>query len=93
MPEQHNPLIDSIMCLLDRSPSSRILLISGLHTGRSVVVDFLRLARSRGLVPAGEGITERNTLDGRTRPWETDRVDDIVKRKQWLVIAQLRWLY
>jgi len=92
MPEQHEPLINSVMRLLDRSPSSRILLISGLHTGRSVVVNFLQLAESRGLVPADEGITERNTLDGRTRPWETHRVDDTVERKQWLIVAQLRWL-
>jgi nicotinamide N-methyltransferase len=79
------------MCLLDRSASSRILFISGLHTGRTVVANFLDLAKSRGLIPTQEGVTERNTLDGRIRPWETQRADDSVERKQWLVVAQLRW--
>jgi EEF1A N-terminal glycine/lysine methyltransferase len=79
------------MCLLDRAASSRILFISGLHTGRAVVASFLDLAKSRGLIPTQEGVTEQNTLDGRIRLWYAERADDAVERKQWLVVAQLRW--
>ena len=91
MPEQHEALVKTLTCLLDYSPSSRILFISGLHTGRVVVANFLALAKSRDLIPTEERVTEYNTLDGRTRPWDTERVDDTVERKQWLVVAQLRW--
>jgi EEF1A N-terminal glycine/lysine methyltransferase len=91
MSEHHESLVRTLMCSLDCSTSSRILFISGLHTGRTVVANFLDLARPGGLVPTQEGVTERNTLDGRIRPWKTERADDAVERKQWLIVAQLRW--
>jgi EEF1A N-terminal glycine/lysine methyltransferase len=92
VPERHEPLVSTLTHLLERSPTARVFVVAGLHTGRSVISNFFRIAGSRGLIPDDNGITEHNVVDGRERTWkEQRRTEDVVERKQWLVVSQLRW--
>ena len=67
-------------------------MVAGFHTGRRVISDFCRVAAIHGLLPDDEGIREHNVVSGLTRQWEEDRgMEDVIERKQWLVVARLRW--
>lgn len=72
----HTPLLDTICRLLKRSKSSRVVLLSGFHTGRRVLTAFYRRAVEAGLCgdPA-EGVTcnvfEYNAVTRTTRPWSS----------------------
>lgn len=46
----HAVLIESLTQLLSRSPDARVLVVSGLHTGREKIVSFIRRAARVGLV-------------------------------------------
>lgn len=92
MSDQHVPLVNTITQLLDRSPTARVFMVAGLHTGRSILSNFLQVAASRGLVPDDENVVEHNVTNQKTRLWRAERTgEDIVERKQWLVVAGLRW--
>lgn len=92
MSDQHVPLVDTITQLLERSSTARVFTVAGLHTGRSVLSNFFRVAVSKGLIPDDEDILEHNVTSEETRPWQAERIgEDIVERKQWLVVARLRW--
>ncbi|TIB12907.1 hypothetical protein E3P92_02461 [Wallemia ichthyophaga] len=54
----HASLIETLLQSLKKSDSSRVVLVAGYHTGRHVVQAFLRRARSKGLVPDDNEITE-----------------------------------
>jgi EEF1A N-terminal glycine/lysine methyltransferase len=89
--DAHCALVMSLDLLLQISPSARILVIAGLHTGRTVVCQFLKLAKTQGLVPDENGITEYDLLKGGTRPWEEDRgAEDTTEKKRWLIVTQLK---
>jgi nicotinamide N-methyltransferase len=92
MSDQHCALVESLGLFLERSPSSRIFLVAGIHTGRPVLTSFFKIAASSGLVPDEDGIFEHSVITGVQRIWEDDRgSEDSVERKQWLVMAKLRW--
>ena len=92
MPDQHNALVWSLTHFLEKSSAARVFMVAGLHTGRSVISNFFRVAGSRGLVPDDNGIEEHNVVNGITRGWEDERgVEDLVERKQWLVVTRLKW--
>jgi nicotinamide N-methyltransferase len=92
MSHQHCPLVASLCLFLERSLSSRIFVVAGIHTGRPVLASFFRVASSAGLVPDADGISEYNIITGVQRPWMEDRgSEDSVERKQWLIVAKLGW--
>lgn len=45
----HDGLLKSVTTSLKRSPSSRIYMVAGMHTGRSTLVQFLRRVLDAGL--------------------------------------------
>jgi hypothetical protein len=93
MSDQHQALVLTMSCLLERTSSARILVIAGIHTKRYVVSAFFSIAESEGLIPDEDGIEERNIMFGSTRPWRDDRgAEDTVERKQWLVVSKLKWI-
>lgn len=61
MTSAHAALLDTLCHLLH--PEGRVLIISGLHTGRRPLSEFLNVAAERGLVPdwqaPGAGVWER----------------------------------
>jgi len=92
MSDQHEALVWSLTHFLEKSSAARVFMVAGLHTGRSVISNFFRVAGSRGLVPDDNGIEEHNVVNGITRGWEEERgIEDLVERKQWLVVARLKW--
>lgn len=81
----------SIARLLARSPSSRVLVVAGAHTGRAPIAAFLRRAAARGLITDEHGLIERD-IGGQTREWDETREDgDIKLRNRWLLEGQLKW--
>ncbi|KAF8316936.1 uncharacterized protein EI90DRAFT_3002836, partial [Cantharellus anzutake] len=46
----HPLLLRTLIPLLSRTPTSRIIVISGLHTGRAPLARFVRLASAQGLI-------------------------------------------
>lgn len=92
MSHQHSALVASLSLFLERSVSSRIFLVAGLHTGRAVLASFFEIAASSGLVPDEHGISEHSVITGGQRIWKEDRgSEDSVERKQWLVVTRLKW--
>jgi len=92
MSHQHRPLVVSLCLFLERSLSSRIFVVAGIHTGRPVLASFFRVAASAGLVPDEDGISEHNVISGIQRSWMENRdSEDSVERKQWLMVAKLGW--
>jgi len=88
MPWEHQNLMKSISWFL--SHDGRAWIIAGFHTGRPKMAGFFdeeQLAQE-GLEV--EKIWERDA-EGHEREWVTDRgVEDITRRKRWLVIAILK---
>jgi EEF1A N-terminal glycine/lysine methyltransferase len=92
MSEQHDALVRSLVRLLQRSSEARVFIVAGLHTGRTILSSFFKVAESQSLIPDDYGVREYNVLYGRDRPWTEMRgTEDAIERKQWLIIARLRW--
>jgi EEF1A N-terminal glycine/lysine methyltransferase len=92
MSDQHDALVWSLTHFLEKSSTARIFVVAGLHTGRSVISNFFRVAGSRGLLPDDSGIEEHNVFNGITRGWKEGRgMEDLVERKQWLIVTRLKW--
>ena len=91
IPDRHVDLVRSMCSLLDVDTKSRVLVVAGLHTGRTVIAHFFRIAEEMGLIPDEDGIQEKNLIDGSFRRWQESIVEeDNVERKKWLVIAKLK---
>lgn len=87
----HPLLLMSLLSLLAPIPTSRIHIISGLHTGRAPLARFLRLAAFKGLVPDEGGTWERE-VTGAERAWDEEREDgDIKDRNRWTLEVRLRF--
>ncbi|KAF2648648.1 hypothetical protein K491DRAFT_783913 [Lophiostoma macrostomum CBS 122681] len=91
MPHQHENLARSMSHFLSKSPTARVLCISGFHTGRArLALFFEEVAPEAGLEV--ELIFEMDA-DGMRREWQAERdggKEDVGERKKWLVLAQLR---
>lgn len=90
MPQEHENLVKSMLHFLALGSASRILAISGFHTGRAKLAAFFHTASEMGLT--AEEIYEENA-DGVRRPWMDERdggQENQTERKKWLVIAVLR---
>jgi nicotinamide N-methyltransferase len=71
----HAPLLETICRLLKRSSSSRVVLLSGFHTGRRVLTTFYRRALEVGLCSDwpldNESVFEYNAVTRTSRPWSS----------------------
>lgn len=69
----HDDLLRTITTLLKRSISSRVLVISGFHTGRRALLSFFRKALLLGLCPdkdfVYDGIFEQHATSSIRRSW------------------------
>jgi len=91
-------LLHTLTPLLSPTPLSRIIVISGLHTGRAPLARFIRLAAARGLVvdktgdcQSGEDIKEVE-VGGEERDWNEERPDEDVRvRNRWTLEFMLMW--
>lgn len=77
MTSSHDVLLSTLLTLL--APEGRVLIISGLHTGRRPVAAFFTLAAQHGLVPdwqaPAHGVWERFQPPGQppsSVPWRGD---------------------
>lgn len=89
----HPALIKTLCSVFSRSdPLARIIVISGLHTGREPLAGFLRRAAARGLVPDSEVGLREIEVSGAIRHWDETRPDeDIRVRNRWTLEFQLKW--
>ncbi|RXW21683.1 hypothetical protein EST38_g4170 [Candolleomyces aberdarensis] len=89
-PELHHILIDSLTKTLKRTPSSRIHLIAGLHTGRYTIQGAITCAQTMDLEI--ESILEREVDGSGQRPWCVYREGEDEKgRRRWVVWIKLKW--
>jgi len=89
MQHEHNNLARSMLHFLSNSPTARVLVIAGFHTGRRNMAPFLvETVPEEGLEV--EEIWEMD-INGQRREWEADKVEESIgERKKWLVIARLK---
>jgi EEF1A N-terminal glycine/lysine methyltransferase len=90
MPSQHFNLVHSMLHLLKRDASSRVLAIGGFHTGRAKLAGFFDVATEEGLEV--EEIYEED-IEGTRKEWLKERDggrQDVTGRKRWLVVATLK---
>ena len=90
-PELHPIFIDSLKSTLKKSPTSRIHLVAGLHTGRYTIQAFLtQIERNSGLHI--ESISEREVTGFSTRLWDVLRSgEDERERRRWIIWMTLAW--
>lgn len=69
----HSSLLKTITTLMERSSSSRVLVLSGFHTGRRALTAFFHRAIQVGLSPDWHdnngGVLEYNVITRKVRPW------------------------
>ncbi|CZR54338.1 probable NNT1 Putative nicotinamide N-methyltransferase, has a role in rDNA silencing and in lifespan determination [Phialocephala subalpina] len=88
MPWQHLNLLKSISHFLKEEGKAWV--VAGFHTGREKMRGFYEEEKLRELGLEIERIWERNA-EGVEREWVTDRgIEDVTRRKRWLVCAILR---
>ncbi|KAL6309275.1 hypothetical protein BKA93DRAFT_746165 [Sparassis latifolia] len=90
-PELHSRFIKSLHLTLKKSPSARVYLVAGLHTGCYAIDAFLRLAVDSGLDV--EEAVEREVNGNLSRPWclEVAETHDEQERRRWVVWIVLKW--
>lgn len=89
--DTHRIFIQSLQLTLKRSPTARVQLFAGLHTGRYVIQSFLQLVSDAGLYT--EDLRERRVDQSGERPWSVQRAEgeDEQERRRWVVWMTLRW--
>ena len=90
MSGQHEGLVQSMLHFLTVGTDGRVFVVSGFHTGRAKLANFFVVAGVEGLEI--EEIYEED-VGGSRRTWEPERDggrEDVMERKRWLVIAQLK---
>ncbi|KAF9530469.1 putative methyltransferase-domain-containing protein [Crepidotus variabilis] len=89
-PDLHEILIDSLKNTLKKSPTSRVHLVVGLHTGRYTIQSFLDKVILAGFEL--DGLCERESIGSGERKWEVSRNgEDEKERRKWIVWIQLKW--
>lgn len=84
---EHENLVKSMLHFLDDSPTSRVIVVAGLHTGRQKMANFWDVAVKSFDINT---IKERD-IDGIEREYKADRgVEDVIERKRWLIIGTLK---
>ncbi|KAK0333480.1 hypothetical protein LTR91_012622 [Friedmanniomyces endolithicus] len=90
MSGQHESLVQSMLHFLTVGTDGKVFVVSGFHTGRAKLASFFEAAVGEGLEI--EEIYEEDVY-GSGRIWESERnggIEDVMERKRWLVIAQLK---
>lgn len=72
--EMHYLLLSSLVRLLAPTPTSRIHICAGFHSGRSTVRSFLRKAKAVGLVRRGKWEEVGHKGERRAWGWDVQRV-------------------
>lgn len=88
----HDPLLASLVLLLERTERAFIQIVAGFHTGRESVWAFLRKAGEVGFVK--EGKWEEVGWEGERREWRDEsgeEEEEIGERNRWVVEGRLRW--
>ncbi|KAJ3514717.1 hypothetical protein NLJ89_g2212 [Agrocybe chaxingu] len=88
-PDFHGIFIKALKLTLKKSPSARIHLVVGLHTGRYTIQAFLNAAMLSGFEL--ESIQERETTGCLSRNWELRDNEDEKERRRWVIWIQLKW--
>lgn len=89
MPEQHEPLCQTLRNTLKESSEARIYCVAGFHSGRAKMAPFFDKAKEVRLIP---DIIFELDAKGSRREWDAARTEeDSVVRKRWLTIANLKW--
>ncbi|PFH51810.1 hypothetical protein AMATHDRAFT_141771 [Amanita thiersii Skay4041] len=90
-PALHHSFIDTLRLSLRQSPSSRIHIVAGLHTGRYAIQSFLRLLTVNGFQI--ESLTEREAQGQKQRDWQVVREhEDERERRGWVIWIKVKWL-
>lgn len=92
----HDLLLSSLVRLLAHTPTARIAIYAGFHSGRRTVRQFLRKAALVGLVPPRGSSWQELGVDGRRRDWVLDPLpalpeEDASERNKWVVEGMLGW--
>lgn len=94
MAGQHENLVRTMQWFLDESPSSRVWVVAGFHTGRAIVAGFFETAVRLGFEI--ERIFERDlnaSAEGGQvrREWRSVREGEGPEnRRRWCVVAVLK---
>ncbi|KAG6865327.1 hypothetical protein C0991_003427 [Blastosporella zonata] len=88
-PTIHTLFIQSLQLTLKKSPSARIHLVAGLHTGRYTIQSFLTAAQEAGFVI--ESAIEKEVKGLQERPWDVQFDDDERDRRRWVGWMILKW--
>ncbi|KAK6333620.1 hypothetical protein TWF730_003806 [Orbilia blumenaviensis] len=84
---EHENLVKSMLHFLDDSPTSRVVVVAGLHTGRQKMANFWDVAGESFDI---DTIVERD-IDGIEREYKADRgIEDVIERKRWLIVGTLK---
>ncbi|KAG6827080.1 hypothetical protein H0H92_013263 [Tricholoma furcatifolium] len=88
-PALHTLFIRSLQMTLKKSPSARIHLIAGLHTGRYTIQSFLTAAQDAGFDV--ESAIEKEVKGTEQKPWDLGGDNDEKERRRWVVWMVLKW--
>ena len=90
-PDLHCMFITSLKTTLKRSPTARVHLVAGLHTGRFTLQSFMSVARKAGFEV--ETALEKESMGPGERFWSVVREgdEDEKERRRWVVWIVLRW--
>jgi len=99
----HDALLSTLTQLLARTPSARIHLVAGFHSGRNAIRSFLRKAKAVGLEKKGPE-WEEIAVGGEKRKWGwdvegenleagewIDEKESNAKRGKWVVVGEMGW--
>ncbi len=90
-PELHELFVAALRVTLRKSPSSRIYIVAGLHTGRYTIQAFLRILTINGFEV--ETIAEIQPLNLDRREWSVSREgEDDRENRRWVVWLTIKWL-
>lgn len=87
--DQHANLCDTLRRTLKRSPKSIVRLAEGSQSGKWTILSFLAKAHSMGFAVAP--LTQASLTGEARRPWDADRVEEDIERRNWLTIMDLCW--
>ena len=89
-PEMHELFISTLRATLRKSPSSKIHLVAGLHTGRYTIQAFLIALGANGFEL--DDIVEKQCSGSDEREWCTFREgEDERERRRWVIWMKIRW--
>ena len=90
-PDLHSLFIASLQMTLKRTPTARVHLVAGLHTGRYTLQSFMSAARKAGFEV--ETALEKESLGPRERVWcvEGEGSEPEHERRRWVVWIVLKW--